>query len=78
MNIKDLGAVGDGSTDDTAAFEAAAGNSQYAAIKIPAGSYIVKKKIAFNRPVSLIGEGAGVTTITWAEDSTSSGITIEV
>ena len=39
VNVKDFGAVGDGATDDTAAFTSAASAAGVKAVYVPAGSY---------------------------------------
>jgi len=58
VSVRDFGAVGDGATDDTAAFQAA-----YAACKqlfIPAGNYIITQKIGSltdNSSPQWVGEG---------------------
>ena len=55
-NVKDLGALGDGSTDDTAAFTAAIAIG--GAIFIPAGTYIIDFTTVTTNCV-FFGEGAG-------------------
>lgn len=67
-----LGAVGDGVTDCTAAFNAAfaalpAGGGQ---IRIPPGKYRINSPLAFSYPsgrfsVSIVGAGADATTLFW-------------
>ena len=60
INVQSLGAKGDGATDDTQAIQRAidtAGSG--AAIKFPAGTYIVSNLMVKNRTsLSFIGEGA--------------------
>lgn len=46
VNVKDYGAEGDGETDDTEAFEAAAATSR--TVYVPEGSYIITKNILGN------------------------------
>jgi len=61
VNIRALGAKGDGSTDDTAVFQKAiAGNR---AIYLPSGSYVVTDTIAFKPDTVLIGLHPGSTQI---------------
>lgn len=79
INIKDFGAVGNGSTDDTAAFQAA---WTYAAqvtgtpgvvMKIPAGKYLISQPLVWdmssvygldgNGRVSIVGDGAHCTSL---------------
>lgn len=43
VNVKDFGAVGDGVTDDTVAFEAAAATGK--AVFVPYGQYVVTRKV---------------------------------
>jgi hypothetical protein len=54
VNVKDFGAVGDGVTDDTAAFQAAslAGGQ----IKVPAGTYLLTS-ITLSKSTSFTGDG---------------------
>jgi hypothetical protein len=55
VSIKDYGAVGDGSTDDTTAFQAAltAGESVF----IPRGTYKITSALTVSDSVSMFGEG---------------------
>jgi hypothetical protein len=48
VSVKDFGAVGDGSTDDTAAFNAANSASGVAAVYIPAGTYLITGTVTGN------------------------------
>jgi hypothetical protein len=78
--VKDFGAVGDGSTDDTAAFNAAA---TYAttitggcAIYVPAGNYSLSGPIAWdgaNSMVSWEGDGSNQTALIWTRTSGGNG-----
>jgi hypothetical protein len=67
LNVKDFGAVGDGTTDDTAAIQAAITSAQTSGGRIvflPNGSYkITSELLISNSGVYLQGEGAGVTKI---------------
>lgn len=61
-NVKDFGAVGDGSTDDTAAFKAAIAGSAGGALLIPAGRYLITDVLSISKPdLVLRGEGSGPT-----------------
>ena len=62
VNVLDYGAVGDGSTDDTAAIQAAldAGSNT---VYLPAGTYRVSDSIAVNSNTKLCVAGVGITTI---------------
>jgi hypothetical protein len=57
-NILDFGAVGDGVTDDTAAFQAAAAfvDANDKTLYLPSGNYVVSQQIVFDKPPSIIGE----------------------
>ncbi|MGX6444876.1 glycosyl hydrolase family 28-related protein [Neobacillus sp. K501] len=61
VNVTDFGAVGDGQTDNTAAFKKAIGNGRMKVL-VPPGVYITKG-IRLPSWTSLIGAGKGVTTI---------------
>lgn len=60
VNVKDFGAVGDGTTDDTAAIQAAIDASNH--IFIPDGHYLVSG-VASSKPVNIIGESVGGTIV---------------
>ena len=53
MNIRDLGAKGDGVTDDTDVFQKAI--KQYRVIYVPQGWYIVSESIVLKPSTKLIG-----------------------
>lgn len=61
LNVKDFGAAGNGSTDDTAALQAAinalpaAGGQAF----IPAGTYVVSAPLVLREGTNLVGTGAG-------------------
>ena len=79
VTVTDFGAVGDGITDDTAAFVAAAAYAvqKKKALRVPAGTYLLKKCISFaNAPVALRGDGIGLSILKWAADAISLGISI--
>ena len=60
-NVKAYGAKGDGTTDDTAAIQAAhdALPAQGGRIHFPHGKYLVSSTITISKPVTLSGEGSG-------------------
>lgn len=61
LNVKNYGAVGDGSTDDTAAIQAAI-NALPAAggqVFVPAGTYVVSNTISLREGTQLVGAGPG-------------------
>ena len=61
VNIRALGAKGDGSTDDTAVFQKAIATNR--AIYLPMGKYVVSDTIALKRDTVLIGLHPGGTQI---------------
>lgn len=68
VNVLDYGAVGNGITDDTAAFQAAfnAGVSVY----VPDGEYILSSKITVtNKPFNLQGSGRQRARLVWTNAS---------
>lgn len=60
VSVKDFGAVGDGVTDDTAAFTAALAASDY--VGVPAGTYLVTGNIDIKNK-SLMGDAANASII---------------
>ena len=49
-NVKDFGAKGDGTTDDSAAFNKAIAETTYGAILIPEGRYVITNFVTINKP----------------------------
>ena len=70
-NVRDFGALGDGSTDDVAAFNAAFTACEAATygceIEIPSGAFVLGSKIikSMTKAVSIRGQGRGTTTLLW-------------
>ena len=69
LNIRDFGAEGDGTTDDTSAFEAAIyqalpGSSKIR-IFIPPGDYLLSRQIIPRRQIEIVGAGMEVTRLTF-------------
>lgn len=62
VNVLDYGAVGNGTTDDTTALQAAI-NSGAKCVFLPAGTYLVSAQITLVTGQTLQGQGAGVTTV---------------
>lgn len=61
-NVKDYGAVGNGSADDTSAINSAYSAASAAGggiLYFPKGTYKVTSTLTWNGPVSVIGEGSG-------------------
>lgn len=61
VNVKDYGAVGDGSHDDTAAFQAAAATGQ--PVYMPYGEYVISSPVTFNGNLMGAGQDSGQTII---------------
>ncbi len=62
ISVKDYGAVGDGTTDDTAAFNAALVTEK--AIRVPAGNYRITSTLSVtDNNVTMIGEGERLSII---------------
>ncbi len=57
ISVKDFGAVGDGLTDDTAAFQNALGSHNN--VTIPNGSYLISSTLSIAAGKCLIGSGQG-------------------
>jgi len=60
VTLKDFGAIGNGTTDDTSAVQNAidsAASGNYQAIYVTAGTYKITDTITIRRGISLIGEG---------------------
>lgn len=59
INVKDFGAVGDGETDDTAAFQKAidfcADNDQQ--LMVTAGRYLISETLVSNKSITITGDG---------------------
>ncbi|KAK1966745.1 pectin lyase-like protein [Colletotrichum sublineola] len=56
LHVKDFGAVGDGTTDDTAAFQQAVSSSQGKILFVDAGSYILTGTVTVPAGVKIVGE----------------------
>lgn len=64
VSVKDFGAVGDGVTDDTAAFAAAIGSySTRKRVFVPAGTYLITSTLALGIYKTLEGESESTVTI---------------
>lgn len=57
VSVKEFGATGDGTTDDTDAIIAAIASGAKS-IYIPAGTYVIKSTIAINRDICIYGDGS--------------------
>lgn len=74
VSVRDYGAAGDGVHDDTDAFEAIAAAR---VVRIPAGTYLLRRRIVIDHTVTIEGDGMGVTTLKWAADSESCGLEVD-
>ena len=59
VSVKDYGAVGDGTTDDSAAFQAAF-NDYVGAIYVPSGHYVLHSQVVANQGHFLFGEPGSI------------------
>ena len=85
ISVKDYGAVGDGITDDTAAFNAALATEK--AIRVPAGNYRITSTLSVtDNNVTMIGEGerlsiikftGGTDGISWTSTDDSHSLILE-
>jgi hypothetical protein len=73
VNVKDFGAVGDGTTDDTIAIQAAINAAFGKTVIIPAGTYIVTQIFGISK-VSIVGEGSGVSILMRKDNSPTQSI----
>lgn len=71
VNIAEYGAKGDGSTDDTAAIQAALNTGKR--VLIPAGTYRVTSTLTWNTPRGLVLEGSGNRSAVLSWDGASGG-----
>lgn len=66
VSVKDYGAVGDGSTDDTAEIQAAIDSCiarGIATLHFPSGNYKISAELSITQPLWLVGEGVKLTII---------------
>jgi parallel beta-helix repeat protein len=67
VNVIDFGAVGDGTTDDAAAIQAAIDSISEGVVEFPAGTFVVNTNIVLKSNVSLKGNGTTLSPKTyWA------------
>ena len=74
VSVKDFGAVGDGVADDTTAFinAATAAAAQNKSVYAPGGIYkLTSTVLVNNKPFNLVGDGIGVTYVTYTGTTTA-------
>lgn len=78
-SVRDFGAKGDGSTNDTAAFRAAfnAVQATAMAIYIPGGTYRLEGIVSCSGAVAVYGAGVGITQLYWTASASSEGFHCE-
>ena len=69
VNVKDFGATGDGSTDDTSAIQAAVTAAANKSLYIPAGEYLITSNITVSSPMKIDGDGYS----SWLKGNGASG-----
>jgi hypothetical protein len=78
LNVKDYGATGDGTTDDTAAFQEliaeieASGSG--AVLYVPVGTYLLSEQLVIETGIRLLGDGPGASVLQWEDDLGSSSV----
>ncbi len=80
LSVKDFGAIGNGTTDDTTAFinTFAAIDGTAAAVYIPGGRYRLESAItASGRAFHVFGDGAGVSVMNWSSTAASQGFVMK-
>jgi len=80
LSVRDFGAIGDGSTNDTAAFIAAfsAIDTTAASVYIPGGKYRLEGAVtASGRPFHIFGDGIGKSIMNWSSTASSQGFILK-
>jgi len=79
-NVKELGAKGDGTTDDTAAFKAAIAKAAgKGAVLVPAGKYLLSSHLVLPSGTVLRGAGSATTTLEFSKPLNDTlGVLIDV
>ena len=78
VNVKDYGAVGDGTTDDSAAFISAISVANVTTIVIPRGEYNLSHTlITLLSSITFVGEDSGLVTLKDANIEAPYGITVK-
>jgi hypothetical protein len=71
-NVKDFGATGDGSTDDTAAIQATIDDTTNDTIYLPKGTYKISAALVLRSNITIRGDGRQNTKI-WQNDDAENG-----
>ena len=75
ISVKEFGAVGDGVTDDTAAFQSALDAGSRVRLYIPPGIYrLTSPVVSHNRNLTIAGAGKDVTVLVW--DGATDGLVL--
>jgi hypothetical protein len=64
-SVRDFGATGDGTHDDTAAFEALVATKSWQPVYAPAGTYRLTRPLRMTSNGRLMGDGPGLTWLAW-------------
>ena len=76
VNVKTFGAVGDGTTDDTAAIQSAINSlgSTGGKVFFPVGVYKLTSLLTMKRGVTLVGSGIGATKLNYVTSTGAAGV----
>ena len=81
FNVKDYGAVGDGVTDDTSAFQQTLNSVSTSpfggTMVVPAGNYLLSGQLSYSgKPIVIAGEGMELTELRWNSSSAGFSFTM--
>ena len=86
FNVKDYGATGDGTTDETTTFQATisamnVSSAPRTTLRIPSGTYVLSSKLAWTlasqtNGLSIVGDGRGSTILKWTNSDGGIQITM--
>jgi len=71
VSVKDFGAIGDGTTDDTTAINNAIASAAAASksLYFPAGTYLISGRLLLASNIQIVGAGKYITTITFPQSN---------